>query len=136
MNIKMVFANRIDSWDTRADGGATTTHASLEVSKQQLELWSALTFDTQYDEKGIADSKPEYQYGTRAVIAEVEAAGLKTLPEFLDALGEEKGLLRFDVDGEAIWTASASPDDDAEAEADDGFGENPMLADFDDYDEE
>lgn len=134
MNVKMVFADRIDSWDTRADGGATTTHASLEVSEQQLELWSALTFDTQYDEKGIADSKPEYQYGTRAVIAEVEATGLKTLPEFLDALGEEKGLLRFDVDGEAIWTASVSPD--AEAAADDGFGENPMLADFDDYDEE
>lgn len=121
MNIKMVFANRIDSWDTRADGGATTTHASLEVSKQQLELWSALTFDTQYDEEGIADSKPEYQYGTRAVIAEVEAAGLKTLPEFLDALGEEKGLLRFDVDGEVIWTASTSPDSETDFVDDGAF---------------
>lgn len=136
MNIKMVFADHIDSWDTRADGGATTTHASLEVSGQQLELWSALTFDDQYDEKGFAGPAPEYQYGTRAAIAEVEATGLKTLPEFLDALGEEKGLLRFDVDGEVIWTASVSPDGDTEAAADDGFGENPMLADFDDYDEE
>ena len=136
MNIKMVFADRIDSWDTRADGGATTTHASLEVSGQKLELWSALTFDTQYNEEGLAGPAPEYQYGTRAAIAEVEATGLKTLPEFLDALGEEKGLLRFDVDGEAIWTASVSPDGDAEAAADDGFGENPMLADFDDYDDE
>lgn len=136
MNIKMVFADRIDSWDTRADGGATTTHASLEVSDQQLVLWSALTFDNTYNEKGIADPKPEQQYGTPAAIAEVEATGLTTLPEFLDALGEEKGLLRFDVDGEAIWTASVSPDGDAEAANGDGFGENPMLADFDDYDEE
>ncbi|MFR3275904.1 MAG: hypothetical protein ACLTS9_11545 [Sutterella wadsworthensis] len=121
MNIKMVFADRIDSWDTRADGGATTTHAALEVSGQQLVLWSALTFDNTYNEKGVADKTPERQYGTPAAIAEVEATGLKTLPEFLDALGEEKGLLRLDVDGEAIWTASASPDGDAEAATGGGF---------------
>ncbi len=112
MNVKMVFADRIDSWDTRADGGATTSHASLEVSGRQLVLWSALTFDNTYNEKGIADPTPEHQYGTPAAIAEVEAVGLKTLMEFLDALGEEKGLLRLDVDGEAIWTASVSLDDD------------------------
>ena len=38
MNVKMVFADRIDSWDTRADGGATTTHASLEVSGSELDF--------------------------------------------------------------------------------------------------
>lgn len=121
MNVKMVFADRIDSWDTRADGGATTSHASLEVSGQQLVLWSALTFDNTYDDNGVADKTPERQYGTPAAIAEVEATGLKTLPEFLDALGEERGLLRFDVDGEAIWTASVSPDGDTEAAIQNGF---------------
>lgn len=107
MNIKMVFADRIDTWDTRADGGATTTHASLAVSGRQLVLWSALTFDNTYDENGSAGESPERQYGTPAAIAEISAPGVRTLPEYLDALGEERGLLRFDVDGEAIWEAGA-----------------------------
>lgn len=121
MNVKMVFADRIDSWDTRADGGATTTHASLKVSDQQLVLLSALTFDSTYDEKGVAGPTPEHQYGTPAAIAAVEATGLKTLPEFLDALCEEKGLLRFDVDGEVIWTASTSPDGETDFVDDGAF---------------
>ena len=127
MNVKMVFADRIDTWDTRADGGATTTHASLEVSGHQLVLWSSLTFDNTYNENGIASKAPERQYGTPAVIAEAEATGLKTLPEFLDALCKEKGLLRFDVDGEAIWTASAPSEGGADAASYDVFDDSDVL---------
>ena len=91
MNVKMVFADRIDSWDTRADGGATTTHASLEVSGRQLELWSALTFDANITKRESPVRRPSINRDA-CRDRRNEATGLKTLPEFLDALGEEKGL--------------------------------------------
>lgn len=106
MNIKMVFADRIDSWDTRADGGATTTRATIEVDRCILKLSSVLKFDHQYDRDGLPVVEQTKECGTPEIIAKIETPGLSTLPEFLDALGEEQGLLRFDVDGESIWTAA------------------------------
>lgn len=106
MNIKMVFANKIESYDTKADGKATTTRAVIEVDGRILKLSSVLKFDHQYDRHGLPVGEQTKECGTAEVIAKIETPGLSTLPEFLDALGEEQGLLRFDVDGEAIWTAA------------------------------
>ena len=106
MNIKMVFANKIESYDTKADGKATTTRAVIEVDRCILKLSSVLKFDHQFDRDGLPVGEQTMECGTPEIIARIETPGLSTLPEFLDALGEEQGLLRFDVDGEAIWTAA------------------------------
>ena len=106
MNIKMVFANKIESFDTKADGKATTTRAVIEVDGCILKLSSVLKFDHQYGRDGLPVGEQTKECGMPEVIAKIETPGLSTLPEFLDALGEEQGLLRFDVDGEAIWTAA------------------------------
>lgn len=108
MNIKMIFADRIESWDTRADGTASTTHAALEVTDGELKLWSDLHFDKTDEREAHSET------GTKAILAELGPGAPGTIPEYLDALGERAGLLRFDVDGEAIWTAQPDLENDEE----------------------
>lgn len=111
MNVKLVYANRIESWDTRADGSATTSRAALEVSDSRLVLWSALSFDGAYDDDGraIRDSQ-RTEKGCPAVIADLGENAPSSLPEFMQAMGERDGLLRIDVDGETIWEAAGVPE--------------------------
>ncbi len=102
MNVKLVFADRIEAWDTRADGSATTSHAALEVRGNQLVLWSALDFDGDYGEDGNPGAQRRERGTPRAVLAlDGDAPG--TIPGFLEAAGKQCGLLRFDVDGETLW---------------------------------
>lgn len=108
MNIKMIFGDRIESWDTRADGTATTTHAALEVKHGELKLWSDLHFDKTDEREAHSET------GTKAILADLGPGVPGTIPEYLDALGERAGLLRFDVDGEAIWTAQPDLENDEE----------------------
>ena len=108
MNIKMIFADHIESWDTRADGTATTTHAALEVNDGELKLWSDLHFDKTDEREAHSET------GTKAILADLGPDAPGTIPEYLDALGERNDLLRFDVDGEAIWTAQPDLENDEE----------------------
>lgn len=113
MNVKLVFADRIESWDTRADGSATTSHAALEVRGCDLVLWSALDFDGDYADDG-RPQKERRERGTPRAVLSLDGDAPKTIPGFLEAAGEEHGLLRFDVDGETIWESQPveTSDDD------------------------
>ncbi len=102
MNVKLVYADRIESWDTRADGSATTSHAALEVRGNGLVLWSALDFDGGYADDGTPQESRRERGTPRAVLSLKDDAP-KTIPDFLEAAGEQCGLLRFDVDGETLW---------------------------------
>ena len=102
MNVKLVFADRIETWDTRADGSATTSHAALEVLGSQLVLWSALDFDGEYADDG-RPQKGRRERGTPRAVLSLDGDAPKTIPGFLEAANSEHGLLRFDVDGETLW---------------------------------
>lgn len=119
MNVKLVFADKIESWDTRADGSATTSHAALEIRGRDLVLWSALDFDDDYRPDGTPE-KRRRERGTPRVVLSIGEQGPSTLPDFLGAAGEEHGLLRFDVDGETIWQSDGLYQDEGESEDGDG----------------
>jgi hypothetical protein len=102
VNVKLVFADRIEAWDTRADGSATTSHAALEIRGDQLVLWSALDFDGDYGDDGRPGAQRRERGTPRAVLA-LDGEMPETIPGFLEAAGERCGLLRFDVDGETLW---------------------------------
>lgn len=102
MNVKLVYADRIDSWDTRADGSAATSHALLRVRGKNLELWSSLRFDEDYDEKGAAQ-KSRTESGVAEGILHVAGDAPKDLPGWLAVAHDELGLLRLDVDGETVY---------------------------------
>lgn len=102
MNVKLIFADRIESWDTRADGSATTTHSALEVRGNRLVLWSALNFDGEYGEDGKPGAQRRERGTPRAVLT-LDGEAPESIPDFLAAAGERHGLLRFDVDGETLW---------------------------------
>lgn len=102
MNVKLVYADRIDSWDTRADGSATTSHALLRVRGKNLELWSSLRFDDDYDEEGAAQ-KSRTESGIAEEILHVSGDAPKNLPGWLAVAHDELGLLRLDVDGETVY---------------------------------
>ncbi|OUP06139.1 hypothetical protein [Collinsella sp. An2] len=119
MNVKLVFADRIESWDTRADGSATTSHAALEVHGNQLVLWSALDFDEGYSESGEPEKRRRERGTPRAVLA-LDGETPETIPGFLEVAGERYGLLRFDVDGETLWQREEPYGDDGEVLDDDG----------------
>lgn len=102
MNVKLVFADRIESWDTRADGSATTSHAALEVRGNRLVLWSALDFDGGYADDGTPQESRR-ERGTPRAILSLKGDAPETIPDFLEAADGQCGLLRFDVDGETLW---------------------------------
>ena len=102
MNVKLIFADRIEAWDTRADGSATTTHAALEVRRNQLVLWSTLDFDDEYGDGGEPERRRRERGTPRAVLA-LDGDAPETIPDFLTVAGEQCGLLRLDIDGETIW---------------------------------
>lgn len=109
MNVKMVYGTSIESYDTRADGTATTSRAVLEVSGdgRSLVLWSGLTFED-YDDDGNP-VRPREERGTPTVVAEVSAPA-DGLVDLLETAGRESGLLRCDVDGETIWEIADTED--------------------------
>lgn len=113
MNVKLVFADRIESWDTRADGSATTSHAALEVRGNRLVLWSALDFDGGYADDGTPQERRR-ERGTPRAILSLKGDAPKTIPDFLEAANSESGLLRFDIDGEVIYQFDPSHDEEPE----------------------
>lgn len=120
MNVKLVYADRVESWDTRADGSATTSHAALEVRGNKLVLWSALDFDGEYADDG-KPQKNRRERGTPKAVLSLEGEAPRTIPDFLAEAGERCGLLRFDVDGETLWQHEEPYEDDEEVSDDEGW---------------
>lgn len=114
MNIKIVYADRIEAWDTRADGSASTSHAVLRVNGQHLELWSDLRFEEGYDpEKGGQAKISRTEEGKAESILSISAENApRDLKTWLAAAHEESGLLRLDVDGETLYTYEEPDEDD------------------------
>lgn len=112
MNVKLIFPSRIESWDTRADGSATTSHAQLLLSRdgRSLQLWSCLWRD-EFDADGnpIEDAQDIEESGYPREIARLEFGAADDLYGFFSALHGERGLLRLDVDGETMY--ECAPDE-------------------------
>lgn len=130
MNIKLVYAGRIDSWDTRADGSASVSHAVLRVRGQNLELWTKLRFDEDYDaESGWAKTSRTESGSAECIMAISAENPPQDLAGFLAAAHDELQLLRLDVDGETFYRYE-EPDEDDEAVYEYG-GQNDVENVFD-----
>lgn len=105
MNLKLIFPDRIDSWDTRADGSAAVSHAAMMINKGTLELWSELKFEDEYDPEGNASNSRSERGFAYPVLSLSGEHGSLSFPEFFEAAHDECDLLRFDVDGETIYQA-------------------------------
>lgn len=115
MNIKIVYADRIDAWDTRADGSASTSHAVLRVNGQHLELWSKLRFDEDYNpEDGVAKKQRQESGKAESILCINTTDAPKDLIGWCAIAHDELGLLRLDVDGETFYKFE-EPDEDDEA---------------------
>lgn len=133
MNIKIVYADRIDSWDTRADGSASTSHAVLRVNGQHLELWSKLRFDEDYNpEDGIAKKQRQESGKAESILCISGNEAPKNLIDWCAVAHDELGLLRLDVDGETFFKYEEPDEDEEEAEenVNDGFGDLFENVDF------
>ena len=102
MNVKL------ESWDTRADGSAASTRATLCVHGQDLCLYSQLrydSFDADEDERGFVRSTGTYVEVTteERLLTLPDGVSPRTLPDFLAFSGVLLGLLRLDVDGETVY---------------------------------
>lgn len=109
MNVKLIYADRIESWDTRADGSATTSHAQLLVSGGvSLQLWSCL-WRSEFDSNGnLIDGADDIEEsGYPREIARIYNAYAADLYSFCAELHERDGLLRLDVDGETLYEYGA-----------------------------
>lgn len=118
MNIKIVYEDRIDAWDTRADGSASTSHAVLRVNGRHLELWSDLRFEEGYDpEKSGQAKSSRTEEGKAESILSISAENApRDLKTWLAAAHDEHGLLRLDVDGETFY-GYEEPDENEDDEA-------------------
>ena len=115
MNIKFVYADRIDAWDTRADGSASTSHAVLRVNGQHLELWSKLRFDEDYNpEDGVAKKQRQESGKAESILRINTTDAPQDLIGWCAIAHDELGLLRLDVDGETFYKFE-EPDEDDEA---------------------
>ena len=105
MNVKLIYPNRIESWDTRADGSATTSHAQLVIANgTSLQLWSCLWRD-EFDSDGnpVEGAQEIEESGYPREIARIYNAYAMDLIAFCDELHGQDGLLRLDVDGETLY---------------------------------
>lgn len=133
MNIKIVYADRIDSWDTRADGSASTSHAVLRVNGRNLELWSKLKFDEDYNpEDGIAKKQRQESGKAESILCISANEAPQNLIDWCAVAHDELGLLRLDVDGETFFKYEEPDEDEEEAEenVNDGFGDLFENVDF------
>lgn len=133
MNIKIVYADRIDTWDTRADGSASTSHAVLRVNGQHLELWSKLRFDEDYNpEDGIAKKQRQESGKAESILCISAPEAPQNLIDWCALAHDELGLLRLDVDGETFYKFEEPDEDEEEAEenVNDGSGDLFENVDF------
>jgi len=116
MNIKLVFEDGIDSWDSQADGSILHSHASLRVYKSRLEFWSGLEFEEKYDHG--SDAHPDmHEKGDAVAILDLKSPNVpQDLAGYLAAAHDELGLLRLDVDGEAIYEYEEPAEEEPESE--------------------
>lgn len=133
MNVKMVYLDSVESYDTRADGSAATTKACLDVERREaggwsLCLWSRLFGDDAAMTAGpVATGRGEAgERGYVHVVASLsdedgrralgEGYEVGTISGFLwayaEALPDSKPLLRVDLDGETVWPLTGVEDDE------------------------
>lgn len=119
MNVKLVFADGIDSWDTRADGSASVSRSTLCVRGQRLCLRSALTFEEFKNPKnGENTVEPEMNWTENGSWKTILAVKSPNPPQdiigWLGVAHDELRLLRLDVDGETFYEFE-NPDENGEA---------------------
>ena len=131
MNIKIVYADRIDSWDTRADGSASTSHAVLRVNGRNLELWSKLKFDEDYNpEDGVAKKQRQESGKAESILCVNAIDAPQDLVGWCAIAHDELGLLRLDVDGETFYRYEEPDEDDTADNDSDEFGSLFENVDF------
>ena len=131
MNIKIVYADRIDSWDTRADGSASTSHAVLRVNGRNLELWSKLKFDEDYNpEDGVAKKQRQESGKAESILCVNAIDAPQDLVGWCAIAHDELGLLRLDVDGETFYRYEEPAEDDTADNDSDEFGSLFENVDF------
>lgn len=131
MNIKLVYADRIDAWDTRADGSASTSHAVLRVNGQHLELWSKLKFDEDYNpENGVAKNQRQESGKAESILRVNATDAPQDLVGWCALAHDELGLLRLDVDGETFYRYEEPDEDEDETVSNDGSGNLFENVDF------
>lgn len=135
MNIKLVYADRIDAWDTRADGSASTSHAVLRVNGQNLELWSKLRFDEDYDpEEGVAKNQRQESGKAESILRISTTDAPQDLVGWLAAAHDEHGLLRLDVDGETFYSYEEPDENEGDEAIYECGGQDEVENVFDVYD--
>lgn len=122
MHIRMVYQTHIETFETRADGGAKITHVALSIERDKEEKRLCLTLWSQLKIQNKPDDEEQTQEGTPEVLAAFELRDLAEVPqsisEYLALMGKEQGLLRFDIDGEVIWQADVETPIEDVAEVD------------------
>lgn len=128
MNVKIVYASKIDSWDSRADGSATASHAQLRVRGNNLELWSSLRFDEEYDAESGDARKSRTESGSAEGILSIKSDNPpKDFAGWLAAAHDELGLLRLDVDGETVYEYE-EPDEGGDESDEKAIGSIPTYS--------
>lgn len=134
MNVKLVFADGIDSWDTRADGSASVSRSTLCVRSQCLCLRSALTFE-EFENSGSNGNTAELkrswtENGSWKTILTIQSPNPpKDIIEWLSVAHDELKLLRLDVDGETFYEFAEPDEDDGATYEYDGQKEEEKVFD-------
>ena len=116
LNIKAVYADRVESWDTQADGSLLHSHAELCVFGTRLELWSGLQLVKKYDHSNPGHPDMHEEGEAIAIIDLYTPNVPKDLAGYLAAAHDELGLLRLDVDGETVYEYEEPIEEEPESE--------------------
>lgn len=124
MHVKTIYQNRIETFETRADGSARLNHAVLSVDADdtisELLLWSELVIQESIDD--LSDTIEGNPDRILAVDGHFD-----TLQAILEAAGEQNGLLRLDVDGETLFQLQEEEDEDLDRMVEKGPDESGTI---------
>ncbi len=106
MNVTITFANKVESYYTRADGSAALSKDVLELNADgsAAVLWSRLEFDRGGGDDG---TKPRTERGfSREVLRLPPAAALGpggSLDEFWTRASQHCGVAEVEIDGKLVY---------------------------------
>lgn len=106
MNVTITFANKVESYYTRADGSAALSKDVLELTADgsAAVLWSRLEFDRGGGDDG---TEPRTERGfSREVLHLPPAAAVGpggSLDEFWDRANQYCGVAEVEIDGKLVY---------------------------------